>query len=97
MPLITEASQSGKRRAPPWLLILAVVILPFLVAFTWSWFQPVWLIRSWQGVAFGRTTEAFWSKSTTSWPNYGWWSIKLPGGQKAGWYVMGWVWIPNSR
>jgi hypothetical protein len=83
------------------LILLAVLILPLVGIFAWSFYQPVLLGRQGQGVSFGRTTNDLRRHATSSRPgfisnvqaNFGWWAVKLPGGRKSGWY--GVVWVRN--
>lgn len=99
MPLLPEADPPSKRRAPVWLLILAVVVLPLVGVFGWSWFQPVTITQGKRGVAFGRTTYPYHRMAGRRGPGFtwdgssrvGWMAVKLPGSE-TGWYAVGWAW-----
>jgi hypothetical protein len=70
MPILAATDLPKKRRAPVRALILAVVVLPLVGLFGWGWYQPVWVVYHWRGVAFGRTTETFWSRFVVYAPRY---------------------------
>ena len=58
MPLLCEADLPRKHRAPVALAILAVVVLPLVGVFGWSWFQPVALRIGGNEVVFGYGPQA---------------------------------------
>jgi hypothetical protein len=99
MPILIETTHPRKRRAPVWLLILAVVVLPLVGVFAWSCVQPVVLFDGTRGVAFWHLTEAQLSgfmhrPSNYSFfrgPNRGMNIFKLPG-HETGYYLAGWAW-----
>jgi hypothetical protein len=99
MPLLTEATHPRKRRAPVWLLVLAVVVLPLVGLFGWSWSQLIDLGPPDLGVAFGCLNEETTRAAGASGANYAWegdlihgfWTFRLPG-KEAGWYYVGWTW-----
>ena len=50
-----DRSHPRKRRAPVWLLILAVVVLPLVGLFGWSFHQRVTVEGSWGQIRFERS------------------------------------------
>jgi hypothetical protein len=86
MPILTEAAPPRKRRAPVWLLILAVVVLPPVGLFGWSCYRTVHLKHAHRWIAFGRTKKG--PANRNSGPGWTTVNLKLPGGRFTGWY--GW-------
>jgi hypothetical protein len=93
MPILTETTHLRKRHAPVWLLILAVVVLPLVGLFAWSFYQPVILSYQMSGIAFGRISKEALRPPRSLKPNYFWVDFKLPGGKETGWYAAGWIWL----
>jgi hypothetical protein len=93
MPILTETTHPRKRRTPVWLLILALVVLPLVGLFAWSWYQPVRFLYGLRGVGFGRVTIPIglnppWVLQS----DYAWVGIKLPEKRGNEWYAASWVW-----
>jgi hypothetical protein len=53
MPLLTETAHPRKRRAPVWLLFLAVWVLLPVAIFTWSCLEPITFEVGGTGYGFG--------------------------------------------
>lgn len=100
MPLLTEADPPRKRRVPVALLILAIMVLLPVGVFGWSCHRPVSVVVGSRGIGMGRIAgEGFvrsWQQGGgTVWynePDNGFWAVKLPGGQRTGWYIVLWIW-----
>jgi hypothetical protein len=93
MPLVPEAIPLQKRRAPLWLLILVLVVLPPVGLFGWSFHRPV-LIRGgcWRNAGFGRIYSDPGGASWTNTLYFGGGYLKILGGRQTGWYVWYWFW-----
>jgi hypothetical protein len=101
MPILRETDPLRKRRTPVWLLVLAVVVLPLVGLFAWSFHRPVQLLHGRRGILFGRVPINAGGYSSPRGQSYVWGTIpayelryfKLPGGRKTGWYMGAWYWL----
>jgi hypothetical protein len=92
MPLLTEADPPKKRRSPVWaLFLLAWVLLP-VVAFAWSFVQPVRIGTQHRRITFGISNFDYSTMDQIVSPTFGLLHIKLPGGPATGEYVFSWAW-----
>ena len=79
MRILTEADPPRKRRVPVALMILAMVVLPLMWVFGWSWIQPITLRLEGHGVGFGYGYRASSTLSLDAWlrgkVSFGCWSV----------------------
>jgi hypothetical protein len=59
MPILTETTPSRKGRAPVWLLIIALVVLPPMAVLGWSCYQPVTFVLDDHCFGFGYGTPSY--------------------------------------
>ena len=97
VPILTETNHPRKRRAPVWLLILALVVLPLVGRFGWSSYRPI-VLRGTGGTDWyfflGNAGEGdkFLPTPRTVGPKFISLSFKLPGRRKTNWYAAYTVW-----
>lgn len=102
MPIVTTSDLPKKHRAPLWVLTALVMLFLLMGVFLWSCFRAIDLGTPSRGFAFGRFTDKELGIGINSFEDAGytaahgddyWWVIvKLPGGRRAGWYMVQLVW-----
>ena len=93
MPLVTKTASRCKSRRPRLLAYLAVTVLPLVVVFAWSWFQPIEILHP-KGVVRvgyypGIRRGGWLVRSNSGW---GWMGVKWSGWVKPGAYIIAWGW-----
>jgi hypothetical protein len=96
MPILTSTEPSGKRHTPPWLMVSMALVVPLVVVFAWSWFQPVNLGMRGRGVFLGYSRG---DSATTGFHTFVWGpdgasglALRLPGNPAPGAYIVAYYW-----